>query len=176
MEINKTKKIIISVVLASTLLIFIFLPKKPSQNELSDEIQIIDTIATKQIIYKYEIPLDDYNIDQGIVKRNQSLSHILGNQGMSAAQIYSLANKSKDIFDVRQIKQGNNYTLFKTKDSIAQLDFFVYEIDAKSYVTFDLRNDFKITKAEKPSSWEDKELSGEIKSSLWVAMTDQGAE
>ena len=68
---SKKKQIIFSSLLGIVLLVVIFIPKKETTEPL-DEIEVTDSLEVKEITYKYGIPIDDYDVDYGIVKRNQT--------------------------------------------------------------------------------------------------------
>lgn len=166
---SKKKQILFSTLLGVILLVVIFMPKNRDTEPL-DEVEVTDSVEVKEIVYKYGIPVDDYDVDYGFVKPNQSLSVILGNHGLSIGDVYRLSEKSKDVFDVRKIKSGQAYAVFTTKDSVPETSFFVYEEDPKSYVVFDLRGEYNVTKGQNPVEWKRKEVRGVVESSLWVAM------
>lgn len=64
---SKKKQIIFSSLLGIVLLVVIFMPKKETTEPL-DEIEVTDSLEVKEITYKYGIPIDDYDVDYGIVK------------------------------------------------------------------------------------------------------------
>ena len=169
------KKITFSLVLLTLALILavVFIP--PAGSSL-DEVEIADSTQVQQIVYQYGIPVDDYQVDYGIVQRNQTLSVILEQHGLTPRNVHDLTQKAKGIFDVRKIRAGQAYALFVTPDSAATPVFFVYEQDPKSYIVFDLRGDYAVTRGENPVEWVRKECCGEVESSLWVAMQNSGAD
>ena len=172
---SKKKQIIFSSLLGIVLLVVIFMPKKETTEPL-DEIEVTDSLEVKEITYKYGIPIDDYDVDYGIVKRNQSLSTILQKHGLSVGEVHRLVEKSKDVFDVRKIRSDQANAVFTTRDSIPETCYFVYEIDPKSYVVFDLRGDYRVTMGENPVEWRRNELHGVVESSLWLAMSKYNAD
>lgn len=139
---TKKRQIIFSSVLGLVLLVVIFMPKGRDAEPL-DEVEVTDSAEVKEIVYKYGIPVDDYDVDYGIVKPAQSLSVILGKHGLSVREVHRLTETAREVFDVRKIRSGQAYAVFSTKDSIPETAFFVYEEDAKSYIVFDLREDRK---------------------------------
>ena len=62
------KKITFSLVLLTLALILavVFIP--PTGSSL-DEVEIADSTQVQQIVYQYGIPVDDYQVDYGIVQR-----------------------------------------------------------------------------------------------------------
>lgn len=172
---TKKRQIIFSSLLGIVLLVVIFMPKRDNMESL-DEVEVTDSVEVKEIVYKYGIPVDDYEVDYGIVKPNQSLSTILEKHGVSIQNVNKLGVKAKDIFDVRKIRSGQAYAVFSTRDSIPVTAFFVYEEDPKSYVVFDLRGDYEVTKGQNPVEWRRNEIMGTVESSLWMAMRKYDAD
>lgn len=167
---NKKKQIIFSSLLGVVLLVVIFMPKTWNEESL-DEVDVTDSTEVREIVYKYGIPMADYEVDFGVVKKNQSLSTILETHGLTGRQVHELGEKSKQVFDVRKINSGQAYAVFSTKDSIPSTAFFVYEKDPRSYVVFDLRgDDYKVTMGQNPVEWRRNEVKGFVQSSLWNAM------
>lgn len=167
---NKKKQIIFSSLLGVALLVVIFMPKTWNEESL-DEVDVTDSTEVREIVYKYGIPMADYEVDFGVVKKNQSLSTILETHGLTGRQVHELGEKSKQVFDVRKINSGQAYAVFSTKDSIPSTAFFVYEKDPRSYVVFDLRgDDYKVTMGQNPVEWRRNEVKGFVQSSLWNAM------
>lgn len=172
---TKKKQIIFSSLLGIILLVVIFFPKG-KEVETLDEVDVTDSVEVREIVYKYGIPVDDYEVDYGFVKPNQSLSTILEKHGLSVRNVHQLSEKAKDVFDVRKIRSGQAYAVFTTRDSVPLTAFFVYEEDPKSYIVFDLRGDYQVSRGQNPVEWKRKEIRGEVESSLWVAMQKYNAD
>lgn len=92
---TKKKQIIFSSLLGIVLLVVIFMPKGREEAESLDEVDVTDSTEVREIVYKYGIPLDDYEVDFGVVKRNQNLSTILDRHGVSGRQVHELVQASK---------------------------------------------------------------------------------
>lgn len=164
-----------SALLGVVLLVVIFMPKT-WQTESLDEVDVTDSTEVKEIVYKYGIPLDDYEVNFGVVKRNQSLSTILESHGLTIGQVHQLAEKAKGVFDLRRIKAGQSYAVFATKDSLNVPEFFVYENSGRDYVIFDLRNDYSVSMGLHKVEMREKSVKGVVESSLWNAMPNYGAD
>ena len=173
---NKQKKIILALVAVAVVLVAVLTVNNyhsmDSEEMSLDEVEVTDSVEVEEITYKYGISVDKYNVKYGIVKPNQNLSFILSDHGLSAQNIHDLNLKTEGVFDVRKIRSGRAYAMFTSKDSLATPKFFVYEEDPKSYVVFDLRGEYKVTRGQNPVEWRTKEAKGKIESSLWVAMQD----
>lgn len=172
---TKNKQIIFSALLGVVLLVVIFMPKTWDMESL-DEVEVTDSTEVQEMVYRYGIPMNYYDVDFGVVKQNQNLSTILETHGLSTGQVYNLAQKSKNIFDLRKIKSGQAYAVFSTKDSISVPEFFVYENSPRDYVVFDLRGDYKVYMGNNPVEWRRKEIKGNVESSLWNAMVKYDAD
>ncbi|PTN08652.1 M23 family metallopeptidase [Mangrovibacterium marinum] len=158
------------VVAAVALVIWIFIQKgktdTPAPQPEAEE------VVVPEPVFKFGLPVDSFQIDAGTIKRNQNLSDILLPYGVSYQTIAEIAQKSKTIFDVRKIKQGNNYFFFCTPDSTSEAKYWIYEADPIEYVVFQLTDSLNIYKGEKPISRKIKTASGVINSSLWNALKD----
>lgn len=170
---TRNKKIIIvstAAVVFIAAVLFVFFRGRNSQ-PLND-VEVTDSIEVKEIVYKYGIPVDKYNVLYGIVEPNQHLSYILTKLGLSGTEVHRLSEKCKGVFDVRKIRSGQAYAFFTRKDSLETPRFFVYEESPKTYIVFDLRDGYKVTRGENPAEWKQKEVKGSVQSSLWMAMQD----
>ena len=175
MIINKSQKWILAIGVAVLIVAAIFfIPRHAAIEDTCtatlEEVVLEDTAEVKDIVYKYGIPIEEYQVNYGIVKSGQSLSFILSSYGLSGADIHQLNQNADSVFDVRKIRSGQAYAMFTSKDSIAEPRYFVYEADAKEYIVFSLTGDLKVSKSQNPVEWRTKEAKGQVESSLWVAM------
>lgn len=151
--------------------IVLFSCNSPQKNEDTDVTEIIP----KDPVLLFDIPVDSFIVEKESVKRNQNLADILLAQNVSYARISQLVDVAKPIFDVRMIKAGNNYYLFKDRDSLATLRYFAYEKNRVEYVVFDLRDTIRATAGKKEVIRLLDTIQGTVKSSLWNALADQNA-
>lgn len=114
----------------------------------------------------YKISVDTLNVIHGKVADNQSLSTLLSNH-VTAGLIDKIARETRDIFDVRKIRSGNNFARIVSKDSIPRTLYFVYEINPIDFVVYDLRDSLKVYLDKKKVTRLVKTASGTITSSLW---------
>ncbi len=120
----------------------------------------------------YGIKVNELDIIEGVVGKNETLSSILAPFNVSYQMIDEIARKSKDVFDVRKIAFNKKFTVLSSKDtSLAQ--FFIYEPNPAEYVVFKL-DEGEVYKEEKPVEWKKVEIGGTISSSLYVNMTELG--
>jgi len=135
--------------------------KKPTENIIIAEPELL-----------FDIPIDSFLVVKEKVKRNQNLSDILLKQQVSYARIAQLVDIAKPVCDVRKIKAGNNYYLFKDRDSLQTLRYFAYEKNRVEYVVFDLNDTILATAGKKEIIRVLDTTEGIVNSSLWNAMVD----
>ncbi len=73
------------------------------------------------------------------VERNETLSDILLNLGVSNNDIGNIITEARKVLDVRKIVAGNLYHSYTNGDSVSTLVYFVYEKSPRHFVVFDLR-------------------------------------
>jgi murein DD-endopeptidase MepM/ murein hydrolase activator NlpD len=133
-------------------------------------------IAPPVINYEYDrIMADSLSHEQGIIKRNQPLSSLLSQYGISPKQVHELSQKSLNIFDLRKIRYGNPYKLFFRPDSIKKLEYFVYEHTPLEYFAVHFTDSIDLWTGLKAVDTIRSYFSGSIETSLWNLMTDKGA-
>ncbi len=127
-------------------------------------------------VYKYELPVDSFYLEESVVGAGQHLSSILSRYGVNLGTIDTIAKKAKPVFDVRKIRQGNYYTVFQSRDSTRRAMYFVYENSPILFTVFELFDSLKVYQAEKKVIYKMKTAQGEIQSSLWNAMKASGLD
>ncbi|MGZ2371321.1 peptidoglycan DD-metalloendopeptidase family protein [Ancylomarina sp. YFZ004] len=158
----------------------LFFLKKRSDLELTpiDKAKpvLIDSVQNQEVNYKYGFPIDNFELEEYKVKRNQTLSVILDKHNVTSKLIYDIAQKAKKVFNVRKIKSGRKYTMLFTKDSLKTAEYFIYENTPKEYIVFDLTDTIQVYKGQKEITKVRKQISGTVESSLWNAMVEAKAD
>lgn len=175
----KDKRIIklaaIAVVIAALMYIIFFLPGGKSEENGSNTTASADSTVIAAPVMKYGLPIENYIVKNDTLQPRETLADILYRLGFTAQQIYNLAQCPDSIFDVRRMRPGQPYALLCDKDSAATPRYFIYEESPKSYITFDLGDNYRATRCTKPVEWRESEVAGRVNSSLWVAMEESGA-
>ncbi len=160
------------------LLVLLFISCTHSDNTKTEPVSVAsDTSATQQIsspVFMYGIPADSFDLVSGHIKPNGFISDILLKNGVSMQEIDQTIRNSRDVFDVRKIRSGNNYILFCDKDSSARARYLVYEHDPTTCYVFSFNDSLNITQIRKPLQSEIKYASLTIETSLWDAMIAKG--
>ena len=147
-----------------------------SQVESSETEEMVqpDTLAPE--INLYGIPMELYQIEEGRVRRNQTLSDLLSPLGLSMQEIYRISLLPDSLINERKIKPGNRYLFCTLKDSITESmdhagNIFIYEKDLLHFVVISIDPD-SIWARNRQKAVDTRMLSasGIIETSLWEAM------
>lgn len=139
---------------------------------MTADTSIVQKTAPPNLLYG--IPVDSFDIVPGHVKPNGFLSDILIKHGVSMQAIDQVTKNSKAVFDVRNIRSGNNYILFCDKDSMARAKYLVYEHDLSTFYVFSFNDSLNITPFRKEINSEIRYSSCTIETSLWDALKAGG--
>ena len=134
--------------------------------------------SKKKIVEKVEIEIfDEFNISlkkyycvRKNVDRKQTLGQILNNNGISNTTIDEINKLSAPLFDLKSVKAGNPYYLYFTNDTLNELQFFIYEIDARKYLQINFKDKIKVDLIKKDITTKLVKASAVITSSLWSTM------
>ena len=121
---------------------------------------------------EYGIDIGDLYLCTDVIKPNENLSEILSRNGIPMQVIHEIASKSNDVFDLRKLKAGKSYCIMRSKDSLKQVQYFIYEQDPVNYVVYEIGDTVAIHQGNKRVETRSRLASGLISSSLWNALTD----
>jgi len=124
----------------------------------------------------YGIVVDSLDVYEGVVKKNEFLSDILLRHGVNYGMIDYLARHTRDTFDVRRIRSGNNYSIITTRDSVPKPLYFIYEISPVSYVLYNLNDTVTASLGQKTIEIVMDSIEGTIESSLWNSLVAMDAD
>ncbi|MCD6113132.1 MAG: peptidoglycan DD-metalloendopeptidase family protein [Bacteroidales bacterium] len=169
---KNNKQLINIFFLSSTIILFAYVVIFFDKNK--KDIEIFNEVKNNHVSKKlYDIEIDSLFIIKDVVKRNENLSEILLKYNVDYPTINKLVKKSKNIFNVRNIKRGNKYTIIFNNDSIRKVLYFVYENSQTGYIVYELNDSIRVYKGEKLVKKQIKSVSGEINSSLWNTLKDK---
>jgi murein DD-endopeptidase MepM/ murein hydrolase activator NlpD len=165
--------------LLSSIFLFLFLSACKYFNTENPEMSVPVTDTSqyqrqKPPVFTFGIPYDSFNLISGHIKPNRFLSQILLKHGVSLKEIDQVVRNSSSVFDVRDIRSGNNYTLFCDTDSSARVRYLLYEHDPSTSYVFSFNDSLNITMFRKEIRKVIKYSSGIIETSLWESMIDNG--
>lgn len=142
---------------------------KLRQLELIEEEKLPNIPPPKLI---YGLVEDSFFIEKFKVARNQNLATILLSQNVDYPIINQLADNCCDVFDVKRIRAGNQYSMFYSRDSLRTPLWFVYEIDNTDFVVMQLSDSLKVRRDSKPVEIFRQTATGTINSSLWNTVSE----
>jgi murein DD-endopeptidase MepM/ murein hydrolase activator NlpD len=146
---------------------------KRNFNRETETIETADSLIAEECNEEFGIDLQGFHVEKGRIQPNQFLADILLPYGIDYGRITRLAEKSKQVLDIRKLNAGKNYTLICSSDSQLRAEFFIYEASAIDYVVYDLRDTMDIYKGSRPVLLEERQAYGTIRSSLYQTLIDQ---
>ena len=175
----KKRLTLISTLLTATLGVLVLLYINEPKEIESEEFAPIDTTAAMAKIppadNEFGLNRNDFQVVEGKVKRNQFLANLLLPHQIDYVTIDAIAKKSKAIFDVRRMRAGKPYTIFKSKDSTEKVQYFIYQPNAIDYVVFDLSDSVSIYRGQKEVDVREEQIAGIINSSLYESLQENNA-
>ena len=158
------------IIIGAIIFIWAYLQPNPTIIEGSNDKVETDSIPPPNI--EYGLNLDSFIVHRNLIEPNQFLANILLKYHVPYTEIDLLAKQSKEVFDVRKIASGKNYTILCKKDSIEKAQYFIYEPNAIDYIVYDMRDSLTIYKGKREVITKINEASGTIKSSLYQTLDD----
>lgn len=123
----------------------------------------------------FDINVDSLSIFSYQVKNNENISDILSRHGVSYSTVLELVNNSKDIFNVKKVRRGNDYHLLKSNDSLQDCKYLIYEKNRVDYIVFQFGDSVSAWEGAKEVRRVLDTVSGVVQSSLWVALQKKKA-
>ncbi len=173
-EINLRDKILYSVILLCVVTIIIVLTrscyKHTGAGSDSDAAELQQPVSK----FMYGICIDSLDVEDGEIASGQTLSTLLDPHGIGVSKIEQMLQASKDVFDVKSIRAGNNYSILISNDSIPAVTNFIYEINVVDFVVYTFGDSVSIRKDRKDITRKKVQHKAVIESSLWNAMVGAG--
>ena len=148
----------------------------PDPAAASSPIEPIEPDTIVPVTDVYGIPLDIYSVEEGKVRRNQTLSDLLQPFGLSMQEIYHISLLPDSLINERKIKQGNRYLFYTQLDTLSKLPLyaktiFIYEKDHLNFVAISIDPDtIWARNGRKPVDTRLQVSTGIIETSLWESM------
>jgi len=168
------KKYLIFGLLIISVIIFLFILLRNFKNKTAVNEA---TVNKENLVKKPKIPnkkfglcIDSFNVENTRVKRNENLSTLLLRKGISYSTIDKIDKISKPIFDARKIRKNQTCYYLCSKDSLMELEYFIYKIDPIEYVVYKFKDSLSVYTGKLPVTKKIKIASGIISNSLWVCM------
>lgn len=132
--------------------------------------------AENLVEIKEDAQIDEYGynrinseVEEGRVKRNESLYLILKDLELPPQKIYTISKEASDVFQSNRLKPGQRYFTYKEKGSDKAYRLILHT-NALDYVVFDWENEISVTSGRKQVTVQIAEASGIIESSLYETL------
>ena len=130
----------------------------------------IEQVDTLEVAFPLGFCTDSLDLTEGKVKNGQYFTTLMTGLGMTQQQAYDLSLACGDVFDVRNLRVGQNYRAYYS----ASLEYVVYDRDKASCVVFDCTEPYRVWVYDKPVEIQEKYADVTINSSLWNDMRKEG--
>ncbi len=163
------------VIAAAAIILYVTLPAGDDLPQIQPEEVAVEQVP--EIIepeYRFGIEVNDFEILEGKIKRNQTFADLLLPYNVSRQDIYAVDRKSKEVFSVRNFVPGRKYTILYDNDSIKKAAYFVYEPTPLDYVIYQLKDSIAITMGEREVEIIEKTMAGRIEMSLDHSIKQEG--
>ncbi|MDO1502388.1 peptidoglycan DD-metalloendopeptidase family protein [Winogradskyella maritima] len=147
----------------------IFACKNEPSEPLQEEIAVVEVKPNVEFGFN----LDDYTVKRDTVKSGDSFGEILERNRLGYPEIFQIAEKTKDSFDVRRLTAGKPYTILFSKDSLQKPERFIYQPTKEDYVVVSLTDSIHAYTKRKPITYIEKEASGVIPQGSGISMVMQ---
>ena len=133
-----------------------------------------EKVETPKIIEEFGYILNDYKVIKDTIEPGESFGEILDRHHIPYPQIYKIAAKARDTFDIRRLKAGKPYMILAEKDSTEKAQVFIYQPNKVEYLIIDFRDSIQTHFGRKKVKTVVKKASGVIETSLSEAISKQG--
>ena len=138
--------------------------------------EAIETLKPLPIVEQFGFKYNDFNVSNDTIQKGDTFGSIFNTQNLGDQKVYDIIEKVKDSFDVRMMRIGKPFTLFRSKDRKKKLEAFVYQSDRGTYYVIDLRDSLKVFKKIRPIRIINRTIAGSLDGSLSEALEKQGVD
>ena len=143
-------------------------------DEGKPDVKSLQTFIKPEEVKEFGFNLKDYIVKRDTIKSGDSFGEILERNHIGYPQIFNIAEKAKDTFDIRNLRAGKPYTLLCAKDSLETPQAFIYQPRKEDYIVIKFSDSIQAYRGKKPITIVEKEASGIILNNLSETMEAQG--
>ncbi|CAL2090473.1 Murein DD-endopeptidase MepM and murein hydrolase activator NlpD, contain LysM domain [Tenacibaculum sp. 190524A02b] len=137
----------------------------------------VKVVEKPKPVFLHGFNLDNYNVVNDTIKNGESFGVILDRHHVMYPKINKIATVIKDTFDVRRVRSGKAYTILTTKDSLQKAQVFIYKHNKITSTVINFQDSIiEAYKHRKKVTTLEKEIAGEISSSLSITMDSLGLQ
>lgn len=128
------------------------------------------------LVSEYGICLDSLEVNHFTIQKGELLSTILVNLGFTGKESEEITQVVSPFLPLSKLQIGNKYATITTRDSLATIQYLVFEKSRTAYAVVDLSSsDIVAYEDTKPVTLRREYTEGVITSSMWNAIVDSGA-
>ena len=131
----------------------------------TNEEEIIVPKAKPKLV-EFGFNIHDFNIVNDTIKSGDTFGSLLEKQNLDGRQVYDIVAKVKDTFDVRSIRIGKLFTIFRSKDRTNKIQVLIYQPDRLNFYVIDFRDSIIVYKKAKPLTFKTRTIAGALNGSL----------
>lgn len=130
-------------------------------------------------ILEFGFDLKKFEFKRDTVRKGDTFGIILERNNIGYPEIYQIAEKAKDTFDIAtRLQVGKPYTLLfpkaKVKDSIQKPTTFIYQQNLEDYVVIDFKDSIQAYTRTKPITYVEKTATGVIENNISETLEKKG--
>nr|WP_111307863.1 peptidoglycan DD-metalloendopeptidase family protein [Confluentibacter sediminis] len=133
-----------------------------------------EELASFPDIYEFGFKLNDFIVKRDTIRKGDSFGEILERNRVGYPDIFQIANKARDTFDIRKLQIGKPYTLLCAKDSLETPKTFIYQPNLEEYVVINFSDSIHAYTSRKPIKYVEKTITGTITSSISQTLDEKG--
>jgi len=145
--------------------------KNEKENQGLEEAEVYEEPAD---IYEFGFNLNDYVVKRDTIKPGDSFGVIMERNKIGYPEIFQIAQKAKDSFDIRKLQVGKPYTLLCSKDSLELPKCFIYQPNLEEYYVVNFQDSIHAYSSRKPIKYVEKTATGVINNSLFETLDELG--
>ncbi|NRD21979.1 peptidoglycan DD-metalloendopeptidase family protein [Winogradskyella litoriviva] len=157
--------------------ISLFACKEDNSAEIEYNKELAEIVEEEKIL-EFGFDRKNYEFKRDTIKSGDTFGVILERNNIGYPDIFQIAEKAKDTFDIRKLQVGKPYTLLyakkNLKDSIQKPTTFIYQNNLEDYVVIDFRDSIQAYKSKKPVTYVEKTATGIIESSISSTLEEKG--
>jgi murein DD-endopeptidase MepM/ murein hydrolase activator NlpD len=131
-------------------------------------------IEVKNPKYLFGINIDQYEVVEEKVKKNQFLSDILASHHVPVKLVNQISAIPRNLFDVRKVAADKKYTVICRTDSLKSARALIYEPNPIDYVIFTFEDSLGVEVCQREVVIKEKSIAGVIQSSLSSTIYEMG--
>tara|TARA_B100000780_G_scaffold279221_1_gene256697 strand:+ start:14963 stop:16186 length:1224 start_codon:yes stop_codon:yes gene_type:complete len=155
-------------VLASALSVVFSFSCNSSESTNPDRVSAISAVSVTKPLVRFDVLWDNLEVDSGMIRKDQTLSHLLDNFGIGAGKVATLAANSREVYDVRKMRGGKRWWLASERDTSEVPVWLIYERNDLDYVVFSLKDTLGARLGSYAVDTTYRSVQGEITNSLYV--------